>query len=104
MNDILRLVPSLGAGVVLGTFFFGGLWWTVSKGMTSERPAVWFLGSLVIRTGVALAGFYWVAHGDWKRVLACLAGFVAARLAVTRFARRPAETGDHPNLETGDAH
>ena len=38
------------AGALLGVFFFGGLWWTVQKGVASERPAFWFLGSLLVRT------------------------------------------------------
>ena len=40
------------AGALLGAFFFGGLWWTVQKGVASERPALWFLGSLLLRTGI----------------------------------------------------
>ena len=33
---------------------------------------------------LALAGFYFVAGGHWQRLLACLLGFVIARLIVTR--------------------
>ena len=36
-------------GGLLGTMFFGGLWWTVRTGVSSQRPALWFLGSLVLR-------------------------------------------------------
>ena len=36
-------------GLVLGGVFFGGLWWTVQKGFASPRPALWFLGSLLLR-------------------------------------------------------
>ena len=50
MNDILPLALALAAGLLLGAFFFGGLWWTVQKGVASERPALWFLGSLLLRT------------------------------------------------------
>ena len=46
-----RLLPwRFVAGALLGAFFFGGLWWTVQKGVTSEQPALWFLGSLLLRT------------------------------------------------------
>jgi hypothetical protein len=37
--------------------------------------------------GITLAGFYFVAGSDWKRLLCCLLGFVLARLAVTLFTR-----------------
>ena len=60
MSDILALALAFVAGTLLGAFFFGGLWWTVQKGMTSEAPALWFLGSLLLRTGLILAGFYFV--------------------------------------------
>ena len=68
------------AGMLLGAIFFGGLWWTVRKGVSSPRPALWFLGSLLLRTSIALAGFYFVSGGHWERLLACLLGFVIARL------------------------
>jgi F1F0 ATPase subunit 2 len=50
MNEILNLILALVAGFLLGAFFFGGLWWTVQKGLSSRRPELWFLGSLLLRT------------------------------------------------------
>jgi F1F0 ATPase subunit 2 len=86
------------AGALLGAVFYGGLWWTVRRGLVSRRPAVWFLTSLVVRTAVALLGFYAVFRGDWRRLVACLAGFVLARILVTRLTipgpgRRPLKAG-----------
>ena len=63
MNDRLALSLVFLIGGFLSTFFFGGLWYTVQKGVTSKLPAVWFLGSLLLRTGVVLAGFYFVVAG-----------------------------------------
>ncbi|MEO5718462.1 MAG: ATP synthase subunit I [Chthoniobacterales bacterium] len=91
MNDSLWLVLAGLAGLFLGAIFFGGLWWTVRKGLTSKQPALWFLGSTLLRMGIALAGFYFVGRGDWKRLLACLAGFVVARFVVTWLTRQPAD-------------
>ncbi|MDH4194979.1 MAG: ATP synthase subunit I, partial [Nitrospirota bacterium] len=78
MNEILGLMPALIAGVLLGAMFFGGLWWTVRKGVSSTRPARWFFGSLLLRTSITLAGFYVVSDGHWMRLLACLLGFTLA--------------------------
>ena len=61
MNEPLSLASALGAGVLLGALFFGGLWWTVREGLSSKRVAMWFLGSLLLRMGVTLAGFYVVS-------------------------------------------
>lgn len=83
MNEILTLILTLLAGVALGLFFFVGLWWTVRKGMASKHPALWFLSSMLARTGIILAGFYYVSSGHWDRLLACLVGFIMARLVVT---------------------
>ena len=83
MNETLSLVPALVTGVLLGAIFFGGLWWTVRKGVSSKNPALWFFGSLLLRTSTALAGFYVVSGGHWERLLLCLLGFVMARFVVT---------------------
>jgi F1F0 ATPase subunit 2 len=87
MNEILSLVPALMTGMLLGAMFFGGLWWTVRKGMSSGRPALWFFGSLLLRTSLTLAGFYMVSNGHWERLLICLVGFTMARPIVTRLTR-----------------
>jgi F1F0 ATPase subunit 2 len=84
MNEALALVLTAVGGVLLGAVFFGGLWWTVQKGLAARQPAFWFVGSLSLRMAVALAGFYLAASGGWRRLLACLVGFVFAQLLVTR--------------------
>jgi len=93
MNETLYLLMALVTGLLLGAMFFGGLWWTVQKGVSSKRPALWFVGSLLVRTSIALAGFYFIARGHWQRLIMCLIGFVVARLIVTRLtqsAEKPA--------------
>jgi F1F0 ATPase subunit 2 len=75
------------AGMLLGAVFYGGLWWTVRKGVSSPRPAAWFLGSFLLRTGIVLAGFCFVSGGRADRLLACLLGFIIARFLVTWLTR-----------------
>jgi F1F0 ATPase subunit 2 len=87
MNETLILVLALVIGVLLGAIFFGGLWWTVRKVVSSKWPALWLLSSMLLRTSITLAGFYFIAGGHWERLLVCLLGFVIARLIVTRLAR-----------------
>jgi F1F0 ATPase subunit 2 len=93
MSETLNLVLALMAGVSLGALFFGGLWWTIRKSFSSPQPALWFLGSSLLRTMLVLAGFYFIAVGHWRRLLVSLLGFAMARLMVSRLARaleRPA--------------
>jgi F1F0 ATPase subunit 2 len=86
---LLILVGSLLAGVLLGAFFFGGLWWTIQMRSPSQWSGLLFAGSLLVRMAVAVTGFYFMSHGDWRRLVACLAGFLLARIAVTRLIRLP---------------
>jgi F1F0 ATPase subunit 2 len=78
------LVLAWLAGCTLGGMYFGGLWWTVRRGLSAERPALWFMGSLLLRLCVVLSGFYLAAGAHWERFLACLLGFVTATLVVRR--------------------
>jgi len=82
MNETLTLLLAWMAGGALGIFFFGGLWWTVRRGASSPRPALWFTTSMLLRMSIALAGFYFIGRGQWERVLVCLLGFITARLVV----------------------
>lgn len=102
MNDTTTLALAFLAGGPLGAIFFGGLWWTIRKGISSNRPARWFLASLLLRMGVVLTGFYFVAAGHWERLAACLVGFLVARIIVTRLTRVPA--GHKPGLAKGGSH
>ena len=83
MNEIPSLVLSLTTGGLLGAIFFGGLWWSIRQLTSADRPALWFVGCFFLRTSITLAGFVLVASGRWERFLACLVGFVTARLIVT---------------------
>ncbi|MGC2030182.1 MAG: ATP synthase subunit I [Steroidobacteraceae bacterium] len=87
MADVVFMLPALMAGLVLGGFYFGGLWWTVIKGLSSPAPALWFLGSLLLRMGVTMAGFYFAGGDRWTRWIGCLSGFIVARLVVKTLTR-----------------
>ncbi len=100
MNELVNNGVPLVAGLALGGIFFGGLWWTVRKGLTSDHPATWFLASQVSRMAVTILGIYFVAEGQWQRVLLCLAGFLLARVIVTRLSRIAATPRSHAAKET----
>jgi F1F0 ATPase subunit 2 len=87
MSDFLNLAPALIAGIALGAFFFGGLWWTVRQAASSRWAALWFFASLLLRTGTVLVGFYFACGSDWQRWLGALLGFTVARFFVTRLTR-----------------
>ncbi len=91
MKELPPMILALLVGVLLGMIFFGGLWWTIRSGVSSASPAILFSGSLLLRTATAVAGFYFVSQGDWRKLLACLFGFLLARLFVTKLIRIPVQ-------------
>ena len=103
MNEALTFVLAWIGGAGLGAIFFGGLWWTVQRGVSSTQPALWFVGSLLFRMTVAMCGFYFVSNGHWDRLLSCLLGFFMANLTVTWLTRVPAGNKTRPVAEAADA-
>ncbi len=83
-SAVLIWAGALLAGGGLGAVFFGGLWWTVLHATSSPTPARWFLGSMVLRTAVVLAGFYAVGASRPAQMGLCLLGFLLARALVLR--------------------
>jgi len=39
VSDIAPVIGALAIGIFLGALFFGGLWWTVRRGLTVANPA-----------------------------------------------------------------
>ncbi len=103
MNEALSLISALLVGFLLGAVFFGGLWWTVQRGLSSRRPALWFLGSLLLRTSTAVAGFYFVSGGHLERLLICIFGFFIMRQVVIRLTRLPEEESNQLTKEASNA-
>jgi len=102
INEYLIMVLALIAGALLGAVFFGGLWWTVRKCVSSKKPGLLFFGSFLLRMGFVLAGLYFIARGHWERLLICLFGFIIARLMVMRFTH-VFEQRDYLTKEAGNA-
>jgi F1F0 ATPase subunit 2 len=103
MNEFLPLVVAAATGALLGAFFFGGLWWTIRRAISSDQPALWFCGSLLLRTSITLTGFYFVGQEYWERWLLCLLGFVLARLLAGWLTRLSGDNQSGPAQETSYA-
>lgn len=86
MHNPWTLLICLVAGSALGAIYFGGLWWTLGKGLASKQSALWFTGSLLLRTSIVVIGFYWLGREHWERYLAGLIGFLLVRFIVVKFA------------------
>ena len=103
MIETVALALALVAGLVLGAIFFGGLWWTIGRGVASDRPALWFFGSLLSRMCIVLVGFFLIARTHrWQSLVSCLVGFIVARLIVTWLTR--SRGGDRPHSVQSASH
>lgn len=87
MSDIRAVTGALAAGMALGAIFFGGLWWTVRRGVHAASPGLWFGLSALLRMAITVSGFYFIARLGWPSLIACLCGLLAARAAVTHLTR-----------------
>ncbi|MFW5733796.1 MAG: ATP synthase subunit I [Oceanidesulfovibrio sp.] len=72
------------AGVAVGLFFFGGLWWTVRRLPASQNPALLLLASALGRLLVACAGFLAATAGRPLTSILWVAGFLGTRFALSR--------------------
>ncbi len=84
MSGLSSLALRLLAGMSLGTFFYGGLWFTVRALPRSHHPVTLVLGSFWARTALVLARFVLVAARRWLDAAVCLVGFVLVRILLSR--------------------
>ena len=84
VNDLLHLTIAFGAGIILGAFYFYGLWLTVQRLPSARRPVIMSLSSFFGRLAVVLVGFYFVTAGQWERLVVCLVGFLTTRVVLVR--------------------
>jgi F1F0 ATPase subunit 2 len=81
----LEFVLALSTGFCLGILFFGGLWMTVLAIPKSRHPVVIAVASFWVRTAVVIAGLLLAMDSLWQRALACLMGFIFARILLSRW-------------------
>lgn len=94
IHKVIPLLVSFLAGLAMGALFFGGLWITVKKSMTSKYTAMLFLLSFLVRMALVISGFYYLAQFGWPIMFVALTGFLAARILTTHFIKR-LETKEH---------
>ncbi len=89
LNTTLSILVGLGAGVVAGALFFGGLLLTTRRLVDGQARPLRFVGSFLIRMAVVTAGAWVVATtGGLAGVAAYLTGLLAARTGLVALVRR----------------
>jgi F1F0 ATPase subunit 2 len=77
--NILPFVVAFIAGLLIGVFYFGGLWLTIQKVYQLKRAWLWLFVSFISRLIVCLIPFYLLIRYNWLYLLPCLFGFLIVR-------------------------
>ena len=92
MNTSVMLAM-LSAGAIIGILYFGGLWLTLNKLTKTKSWSLWLGVSFLVRMTLAMAGFWFLGAGDWRRILALITGFTIIRfLSIKRIRPEPLQT------------
>lgn len=78
-TSIVELTGAVAIGMLLGSLYFGGLWFTVRHAARCRNPGLVVAASLFLRLGLVAFGLYWLADGHWQRYIAAVPGLLAAR-------------------------
>lgn len=80
MNSIIALL----AGMLAGAVFYGGLWFTVQRLVSSAHPVRLMLVSAGLRFAAVLAVFYWVARIAPVSLIPVVAGLILVKVILSR--------------------
>ena len=83
-GDVTSLFVALGGGFLVGFVYFWSLKYTISHMVTARHPALVMIGSYVLRTVFMLLAFYLIMDGELMRLIACLVGFILARILLVK--------------------
>jgi F1F0 ATPase subunit 2 len=75
---------ALAGGLLTGALYFGGLWLTTRRVLRARNPALFLVGSYLVRACMTLALFYVFMDGSGMKLLVCLAGFLIMRQILVR--------------------
>ena len=92
MINVIGYFGIMIGGMILGLIFFGGLWFTIQKGLGSKLPALWFGISLFVRIGITLGGFYLLTRGNLLNFAFCLPGFIAVKILFVNITKHSAQS------------
>ncbi len=82
-------------GVVLGLFYFGGLWFTLKAMPRKEKPKRWLAFSYILRLAGALCGFWLVVQKDVMAFMFTLLAFFGVRMVLIRTLKQKGDENNH---------
>lgn len=86
MASVILALVGVAVGIVAGLVFFGGLWWTSHRLVTSRRPGLLVALSLLVRMAVLATALVVLARVGVAMLAGGVGGVIVARMALTRAA------------------
>ena len=71
-------------GVMLGLFYFGGLWITLKHISRAHKPKTWLAISFIIRMSFIMIGFWAIMKRDLISFVFTFLAFLITRVILTR--------------------
>ena len=75
------MIPFL-IGALLGTIYFGGLYFSTRKIAEVKHPALLMVISFILRMGILVGVFFYVSKGGYQDMLLTLIGVILIRFAM----------------------
>jgi F1F0 ATPase subunit 2 len=91
VTSFTDLILAFMVGMGTGTFYFGGLFWTVRRIPRSKNPTALMIASFVFRTAVAVACLFLIMGSTWQPIAVSLLGFITIRMVIVE-RLKPAKT------------
>ena|SRR3990167_3756955 len=100
---LIEIALSFASGLLVGAAYFAGLWFTVRRLTGAGLAPVWLFASAIVRLALLIAALFWIVDDSWERLLAALAGIIAARWIAMRSVRVAKANGPIRPQTTGAA-
>lgn len=84
-GDVLQVASGFFVGIALAVLYLAMLWMTVCRLVQRDNVGGWLLGTTALRIVALVGALYWFTEGRPGVLLACLLGFLSARVATTRW-------------------
>lgn len=82
---VIYLLIAFLFGLLIGLFYFGGLWVTIRKINQTKSPLALTMVSFLVRLVVSMFLFYFVLKmGDWQHLIAALIGFILMKFVLVQ--------------------
>lgn len=83
MSETVSYITAAVAGLALGVFYWGGLWWTCRRVVDGRAPAALIAVGYFVRLAVVVGAMYVLMQGSYIRLGIIVGAMLLVRLVMT---------------------